>query len=258
MSDRKVHGAKTLTHERGTIIFDLDGTLVDSAPDLADALDVILVENGFAAIGLEATRKLIGHGIANLVLKGFAVCGKHLDHEEAAVATHRFQSLYAERLPAKAKLYPQVAEILSHLSGLGWRMVVCTNKLETFARPILEGLGVAHYFAVIAGPDTFGVAKPDPQHLLRTLPSDVPENYLSIMVGDSEVDIATAKAAGLPVVAVSYGYCHSNLQNLSPDALLDHFSDIPAALAKIASNVAMMQQRTRTNAEVTSHNLRFT
>lgn len=242
MSDRKVHGAKTLTHERGTIIFDLDGTLVDSAPDLADALDALLVENGFAAIGLEATRKLIGHGIANLVLKGFAVHGWHLNEAQATKATQRFQALYAERLPAKAKLYPQVTEILSHLSSLGWRMVVCTNKLEAFARAILEGLGVAHYFAVIAGPDTFGVAKPDPQHLLRTLPPDVPESYLSIMVGDSEVDIATAKAADLPVVAVTYGYAHSQLNTLAPDALVDKFSDIPAAISEIASGITMIQQ----------------
>ena len=246
-----------MTQEQGTIIFDLDGTLVDSAPDLADALDVLLVENGYAAIGLAATRKLIGHGIANLVIKGFAVHGWQLNEAQAIKATQRFQVLYAERLPAEAKLYPKVAETLSHLSSLGWRMVVCTNKLETFARPILEGLGIAQYFAVIAGPDTFGVAKPDPQHLLRTLPPDAPENYMAIMVGDSEVDIATAKAAGLPVVAVTYGYAHSNLRNLSPYALLNHFSDIPAAIDEIASNFASIQQRKGPGAEGTSHRLRF-
>ena len=243
MSDRKDHGAKTLNQERGTIIFDLDGTLVDSAPDLADALDALLVETGFAAIGLDATRKLIGHGISNLVLKGFAVCGKHLNQAEASVATQRFQALYAERLPAKATLYPMVTEILSHLSSHGWRMVVCTNKLEAFARPILEGLGIAHYFEIIAGPDTFGVAKPDPQHLLRTLPPHVPESYLSIMVGDSEVDIATAKAAGLPVVAVTYGYAHTLLNTLAPDALVDRFSDVPAAIADLANKFALIHGR---------------
>ena len=232
-----------MTRERGTIIFDLDGTLVDSAPDLADSLDALLIENGFDAIGLAATRNLIGHGISNLVLKGFGVCGQQLNEIEAVAATQRFQVLYAERLPAKATLYPQVNESLSHLSSLGWRMVVCTNKLETFARPILEGLGIAHYFEIIAGPDTFGVAKPDPRHLLRTLPRDVPESYLSIMVGDSEVDIITAKAAGLPIVAVTYGYAHTPLNTLVPDALVDRFSEVPAAIADIANKFTRIQGR---------------
>ena len=236
-----------MTQERGTIIFDLDGTLVDSAPDLADCLDALLIENGFAAIGLSATRNLIGHGISNLVLKGFGVCGRQLNAVEAVAATQRFQVLYAERLPAKATLYPQVNESLALLASLGWRMVVCTNKLEAFARAILEGLGIAHYFEVIAGPDTFGVAKPDPQHLLRTLPHNVPENYLSIMVGDSEVDIATAKAAGLPIVAVTYGYAHTPLNTLAPDALVDRFAEVTAAIAEIANKFTRIRGRSEAN-----------
>ncbi len=236
-----------MTQERGTIIFDLDGTLVDSAPDLADSLDALLIENGLDAIGLAATRNLIGHGISNLVLKGFGVCGQKLNEAEAVSATQRFQVFYAERLPAKATLYPQVNESLSHLSSLGWRMVVCTNKLEAFARAILEGLGIAHYFEIIAGPDTFGVAKPDPQHLLRTLPHNLLENYLSIMVGDSEVDIATAKAAGLPIVAVTYGYAHMPLSTLVPDALVDRFSEVPAAIAEIANKFTRIGELSEAN-----------
>ena len=236
-----------MTQERGTIIFDLDGTLVDSAPDLADSLDALLIENGFAAIGLSATRNLIGHGISNLVLKGFGVCGQKLNAAEAVAATQRFQVLYAERLPAKATLYPKVNESLAYLASFGWRMVVCTNKLEAFARAILEGLGIAHYFEIIAGPDTFGVAKPDPQHLLRTLPHNVPENYLSIMVGDSEVDIATAKAAGLPIVAVTYGYAHTPLNTLTPDALVDRFSEVPTAIAEITNKFTRIRRRSEAN-----------
>lgn len=224
-----------MSHERGTIIFDLDGTLVDSAPDLADALDMLLVEYGYAAIGLEATRKLIGHGISNLVLKGFGVSGRHLNIEEALLATRRFQDLYAERLPAKATLYPQVNESLMHLSSLGWRMVVCTNKLEIFARTILTRLGIAHYFEIIVGPDTFGVAKPDPQHLLRSLPEERPAGYTVIMVGDSEVDVETAHAAGIPVIAVTYGYSKISLSELKPEALTDRFSKVPFLVKKLAT-----------------------
>ena len=223
-----------MTQERGTIIFDLDGTLVDSAPDLADCLDALLIENGFAAIGLSATRNLIGHGISNLVLKGFGVCGRQLNAVEAVAATQRFQVLYAERLPAKATLYPQVNESLALLASLGWRMVVCTNKLEAFARAILEGFGIAHYFEIIAGPDTFGVAKPDPRHLLLALPEKRPIGYNAIMVGDSEVDVQTAHAAGIPVIAVTYGYSKTPLSQLMPEALTDRFSEVPFLVNQLA------------------------
>ena len=223
-----------MTQERGTIIFDLDGTLVDSAPDLADCLDALLIENGLAAIGIDATRGLIGHGISNLVLKGFGVRGQHLNDAQAAAATQRFQALYAKRLPAKATLYPHVNESLAHLSSLGWRMVVCTNKLELFARAILKGLGIAHYFEIIAGPDTFGVAKPDTRHLLLALPEKRLIGYCVIMVGDSEVDVQTAHAAGIPVVAVTYGYSKTPLSKLMPEALTDRFSEVPFLVSQLA------------------------
>ena len=219
--------------ERGTVILDLDGTLVDSAPDLADALDELLGERILAPIGLIGARKLIGHGIANLVRKGLELRGLELSQEELDTATNRFSELYAKRLPAKAVAYPGVEHALHQLKAQGWRLVVCTNKLEAFSRSILEGLGLARFFEVIAGPDTFGVAKPDPQHLLRTLPSDRGPDYSAIMVGDSEVDVMTAQNAGLPVIAVSYGYAHLPLDTLKPNIILDHFADVPAAVERL-------------------------
>ena len=220
--------------ERGTVILDLDGTLVDSAPDLADALDELLLERLLAPIGLTGTRKLIGHGIANLVRKGLDLRGLKLTPQELDKATNRFRELYAKRLPAKAVAYPGVEKALHQLKAQDWRLVVCTNKLEAFSRSILEGLGLAKFFEVVAGPDTFGVAKPDPQHLLRTLPVDCGPDYFAIMVGDSEVDVRTAQNAGLPVIAVSYGYAHVPLDTLKPNIILDHFADVPAAVERLA------------------------
>jgi phosphoglycolate phosphatase len=234
VADAVAHSSRPQTREIGTIIIDLDGTLVDSAPDLADALDQLLLERRLEPIGLEGARKLIGHGIANLVRKGLALREQELTPEELAAATARFQQHYARRLPAKAVVYPGVVNSLNELKANNWRLVVCTNKLESFSRKILEGLGLAAFFDVIAGPDTYGVAKPDPQHLLRSLPTDVPPHYKVIMIGDSEVDVETAHAAGIPVIAVTYGYSKTPLAQLKPQALAKHFSDVPFLVNKLA------------------------
>ena len=220
---------------RGTVICDLDGTLVDSASDLADALDVLLAEHGLDPVGIEGTRKLIGHGIANLVRRGFEVRGHGLVKADRDAAIARFRDLYAERLPARTVVYPGVQGALDRLQAEGWRLVVCTNKLEAFSRTILDSLGLLGYFALVAGPDTFDVAKPDPQHLLRTLPVDRRPDYTAIMVGDSEVDIEVAKSAGLPVIAVTYGYSQTPLATLAPHALVDSFSEVPDHVARIAA-----------------------
>lgn len=234
MADTLAHSSRPQTREIGTIIIDLDGTLVDSAPDLADALDELLQERGLQVIGLDGTRKLIGHGIANLVRKALALRGQELAALPLEAATARFQNHYAKRLPAKAVAYPGVMDVLKTLKAENWRLVVCTNKLEIFSRKILEGLGLAAFFDVIAGPDTYGVAKPDPQHLLRTLPENMPPGYKKIMIGDSEVDVKTAHAAAIPVIAVTYGYSKIPLAQLKPQALANSFSEVPMLVKQLA------------------------
>ncbi len=235
MADILAHSPRSLTKEIGTIIIDLDGTLVDSAPDLGDALDELMVEYKLAPIGLDGTRKLIGHGIDNLVRKGLELRGQTVTSQGLEAAATRFRELYGKRLPARAVAYPGVMDALKVLKVENWRLVVCTNKLESFSRKILEGLGLAAFFDVIAGPDTYGVAKPDPQHLLRTLPAHRPLGYKVIMIGDSEVDVETAHAAGIPVIAVTYGYSKTPLAQLKPQALANSFSEIPMLVNQLAN-----------------------
>lgn len=207
---------------------------MDSAQDLASALDLLLAERGLQTIGLAGTRRLIGHGIPNLVDQAFASRGVRLDAQGLVEATERFKSLYAGCIPNGSVLYHGVEATLAWLQAAGWRLVVCTNKLEAFSRTILDALGVGHFFDIVAGPDTFGIGKPDPAHLLRTLPEGRLEaNHPAIMVGDSEVDIATAKAAGIPVIAMSYGYAKVPLETLEPDAVADSFDEIPALVARL-------------------------
>jgi phosphoglycolate phosphatase len=216
---------------QGTVIFDLDGTLVDSAPDLADALDTVLVEQGLAPAGLEGTRALIGHGIAALVRGALVQRGCEPGEAEFSAILERFLHIYGEQLSAKTQAYPGAAKVLAELRRAGWRLVVCTNKREAFSRKILEDLGLLSEFDVIAGPDTFGVAKPDPAHLTRTL---LQGPHLAIVVGDSAVDVAAARAAGLPVIAVAWGYARGPADELGADEVADSFEQVPAMVEKLA------------------------
>ncbi len=217
--------------DRGTIIFDLDGTLVDSAPDLADALDALLADRGHGPMGLDHTRQLIGHGVAELVRKGLQARGETVDAPSLASAVLDFLAHYNPNLSRRSYPYPHTVQTLSDLAADGWRLVVCTNKLEASARKLLLDHGLLRFFAGVAGPDTFGVAKPDPAHLLRCLPDGGP----AIMIGDSEPDILAAKAAHLPVIAVAWGYAQRPVADMAPDAVAQSMLDIPALVAQLVS-----------------------
>lgn len=219
---------------KGIVVFDLDGTLVDSAPDLADALDDLLVENGLDPLGLTVARELIGHGMDNLVRKGLERRGVMAAGDDLRPFADRFRAIYSSRLSRRTRPYAGVEEGLRALSERGWRLAVCTNKLERYARRILVDLGLGDAFAVVSGPDTFGVAKPDPGQLLRTIAAAGETGGPAIMVGDSEVDIATAKAAKVPVIALSYGYAKTPLAVLDPDSIVDSFSLVPDAVEQVA------------------------
>lgn len=225
----------------GTVIFDLDGTLVDSAPDLSNALDLLLQERGHAPLGLANVRTLIGHGVAELVGKGLAERLDFLPPDRLAQAVERFLVHYAANLSRNSSVYPGAAVALETLQHAGWRLVVCTNKLEASARQLLHDLGLLHFFVLVAGPDTFFAAKPDPAHLLGCLPASRGISYPAVMVGDSEADIAAAKAADIPVIAVSWGYSKRPIAELGPDRIADRMQDVPslvdALMAATAANV---------------------
>lgn len=220
--------------ERGTVLFDLDGTLVDSAPDIADALDALLAERGHAPVGLDHTRRLIGHGVADLVGKALTAKGETLDAAARITAVERFLAHYTPNLSRRSLPYPHTVATLSDLAASGWRLAVCTNKLEASARRLLADHGLLPYFDLVAGPDTFGVAKPNPAHLMRCLPA----GGRAIMVGDSEPDILAAKAAPLPVIAVAWGYAKRPLADMAPDAIAHSMRDIPLLVDQIDQSSA--------------------
>ena len=218
----------------GTIVFDLDGTLVDSAPDLADTLDELLVELGMTPIGLTKTRQLIGHGVDNLVRRGLESSGYSHDATKIGDCIERFHKLYSLNLLRKTIPYPGVGTVIKHLREDHWSLAVCTNKLERHAFQILRDLKLSAAFDLIVGPDTFGGAKPDPTILLQTIRTLGNENRLTIMVGDSEVDLATGAAAGIPVIAVTYGYAKTPFHAHDPELVVDSFYAIPATIKLLA------------------------
>lgn len=210
------------------LLFDLDGTLVDSAPDLAFALNDTLVAAGRRALPLETIRTMIGEGAASLARHAFNATGGLPDNLDEEVV--KFRALYNKNAAVKTTAFPGVYDALNQLQAAGYRMGLCTNKPEDSTEVVLSGLKLSHYFEAVAGGDTFAVRKPDPGHITGLLGMMNAKSDRAIMIGDSPHDAGAAKAAGVPFIAVTYGYRTGTLDDLNADCLVDHFSDIPAAI----------------------------
>ena len=217
------------------LLFDLDGTLVHSLPDIAGALNSLLAEMNLPELDYEDVRLMIGDGISALVSRALAASGKTADHlpedlDPEAVRQH-FRRHYWDRLTRETKPYPGVVETLERLRAAGWRMAVCTNKAEGPARQILEELELTGYFEGLAGGDTYARAKPAAEPLLGLVDELGHAAEQAVMIGDSPADVGAARNAGMPVVAVSYGYRKVAAAELGADALIDRFDELPEALS---------------------------
>ena len=216
---------------RFLLVFDLDGTLVDSAPDLHAALNQMLRERGRPALPLPQVKRMIGDGVPALVARALAASGA--DPADAAGALPRFLELYEANATRLSRPYPKVLETLASLRQRGYRTSICTNKPQRATIAVVEGLGLGELFDGIAGGDRFLVKKPDPGHLLGLIGELDGRIEASAMIGDSENDAAVARAAGVPLVLMRYGYARVDPASLAADALLDHFSELPRALARL-------------------------
>lgn len=214
------------------LVFDFDGTLIESAPEIRRCLNTLLGQYGRPEVTLPAVERMIGNGVAKLVERGFRATGSLPDDIETAV--QRFVRLYNAAPIDETPVYEGVPETLARLHDAGHAMAVCTNKLYAPTMKILEGLGLARYFRVVAGGDTFAVRKPDPGHLLGTLERLGVPRAGAIMIGDSPNDIGCAIDAGVRSIAVSYGYTSVPPAELGADLLIDRFADLPAAIARLA------------------------
>jgi phosphoglycolate phosphatase len=217
---------------RPTILFDLDGTLVHSAPDLVGALNLVLAEEGEAPVDLESGLRLIGHGGRIMIVNGFAARGIDLTAmpERLERLASRFVAVYETRIAAETRPFPNVEATLARFADADWRLGVCTNKSERLARLLLDQLDLSRLFHVITGADTFGIGKPDARPVLESIAVVGGDPSCAVLVGDSAADIHAARAAGIPVIAVTFGYTDQPVATLAPDRLVDDFADIwPAA-----------------------------
>jgi phosphoglycolate phosphatase len=216
-----------------TIVYDLDGTLADTAEDLVATLNWLLAREGIAPLKVENAGSLVGAGARPLIARGFAAAGKSLDPDELEALFADYLKHYNAHIVDRTRLYPGVEQALATLARAGWVQAVCTNKIEGSARLLIERLGVAERFAFICGQDTFGVGKPDPTPLIKTIAASGGASNRAIMVGDSATDIKTARAAGLPVIAVDFGYSDAPVAELGPDRVISHFDELADACAEL-------------------------
>lgn len=216
-----------------TLVFDLDGTLVDSAPDLVATLNAILREEGFGAVPDSVGRGFIGQGAKVMLLKGLAAHGVTATPAEIDALYDRFIAHYIGRIAEESRPYAGVEDTLDALAEEGWNLLVLTNKLEDLAFRLLDAVDLTRRFTFIAGQDTFAAPKPDPETFRRTVLAGGGTLGRAVMIGDSRTDIDTAKNADAPVVAVTFGYTDEPVHDMAPDALVDSFPEIPAAAARV-------------------------
>jgi len=216
-----------------TIAFDLDGTLVDTAPDLVGTLNVLLRQEGVAPLALEAARAMIGRGARALIQRGFEASGVPLEEPRLSALFDRFIDHYRTHIADLSRPFPGVVQALDDLAAAGARLAVCTNKRTDLSVALLETLGLADRFAAIVGADAVAAAKPDPGHLIAAIQRAGGQTDRAVMVGDSVSDAGAARAAGVPLVLVSFGYTDIPAHDLAPDILIDHFDALPGACARL-------------------------
>lgn len=216
------------------LLFDLDGTLVDTLPDLTNALNEVLREHGYPPLSPQQVRPMIGDGMAALLARGFAARGGA--PAEAAAAQGRFVAAYEAAGSELSRPYPGVAETLAALRAQGYRTAVCTNKPHHATGEVLRDTGLAGLFDGYAGGDRFAVRKPDPGHLLGLVEALGGDGSRAAMIGDSENDALSGRAAAMTLILMRYGYARTDPGQLGADRVLDRFDQIPGALEALGLN----------------------
>jgi phosphoglycolate phosphatase len=211
------------------ILFDLDGTLVDSAFDLHAATNHVLTHVGRESVTLEQVRHMIGHGAKRLIELGLEATGGRESHEATALLPV-FLSYYRDHIADGTTVFPGGIQMLKDLKSQGFSLAVCTNKPVALTRPLLQHLDIAQYFDAVTGGDSFEFKKPDPRHLLETA-TLLPGDGAFLMVGDSINDIAAARSAGAPSVVVDFGYTDIAPAELGADHLISSLSELPSLVS---------------------------
>lgn len=215
------------------IAFDLDGTLVETAPDLVGTLNALLEEEGLPALPMAEARTLIGKGAKALVQRGFDAAGEHLGEARAEQLFQRFLAHYLGRIAHESAPFPGCLEALETLRAAGATLCVCTNKRTDLSLALLDALDMTKLFAAVVGPDAAGAAKPDARHLLHAVNACGGDIARTVMVGDAATDAGAARNAGAALVLVDFGYTEVPAAELGADILISHFDALPGACARL-------------------------
>ncbi|MBL0373077.1 phosphoglycolate phosphatase [Rhizobium sp. KVB221] len=207
-------------------VFDLDGTLIDTAPDLVDSLNFTIAARDLEPVTYADLTHLVGHGAKAMIERAFALRKAPLSNGDFEPMLERFIDHYKGAMPGKSQPYPGLIDALDRLQAAGVMLAVCTNKMESLARPLIAGLGLTDRFAAITGGDTFAVRKPDAEHLFGTVKLAGGAPARTVMIGDSLNDIKVAANAGIPSIAVPFGYSDVAVETLKPTHVIQHFDEL--------------------------------
>jgi phosphoglycolate phosphatase len=216
-----------------TIAFDLDGTLVDTAPDLVGALNQVLGEEGLAPLAYETARDMVGRGAKHLIEQGYAATGLPLSPDNSPALVERFVAVYRARIADQSRPFDGLVEALEDLAHQGATLCVCTNKRTDLSIALLDALDLSKHFTAVVGADAAPAAKPDARHLICAIELAGGEVSRAVMVGDSITDVNAAKNAGVPVIVTTFGYTDIPVADLGADAMINAFAELPAAVTAL-------------------------
>ena len=216
-----------------TIVFDLDGTLVNTAPDLLDALNHVLVEGGLKPVDLPTISTMIGHGAKAMIVKGMAAQGAEPDADRMDALFDQFLAYYEDHIAVGSRPFENALDALQTLTNEGAILAVCTNKRQGSTDRLLDALQISENFAAIVGADSVPDRKPHGDHILLTVDRAGGKRSRAIMVGDSRTDERAARNAGLPFVFVPFGYETETVDQIAPDAVVSNYSELVPALLRL-------------------------
>jgi phosphoglycolate phosphatase len=219
---------------KNTVVFDLDGTLIDTAPDLTAAMNHVLIQQNRPTLAEADVRHMVGHGARMLIRRGLSASGPEPTDDEIEDLMPAFLEFYGDHVADRSVPFPGMAEALDELAASGASFAICTNKPEKLSVDLIQSLGLTERFPVIVGADTLPVRKPDPQPLLHAIGRMGGRPETTLYVGDSETDVKTARAARIPIVVVDWGYTPVPAAELGGDRLISQFSELAAALRALS------------------------
>lgn len=232
MTPASENARQALPKKGALVVFDLDGTLLDTHVDLVESLNYTITALDLEPVTYDDLTHLVGQGARVMIERACKLQGRPLAADEVPDLVERFVAHYNANMPGHTEPYPGLIAALDRLKASGFRLAVCTNKLEGLATSLLEKLGLTHYFDAITGGDTFEHRKPDARHLTGTIERAGGDVSRSVMIGDSINDIAVAKNAGVPAIAVPFGYSDVPVSSLDPDVIITHYDELTVDLVE--------------------------